>query len=100
MQRMKAGQLITNPNDTRKYIPNKRNNITGQAAPIDYIDKYIFSPEEIGKMSLEEFQANEEEIMNQYEQGLIKPRDVRGNIYVNSYTRSDGTQVSGYYRSK
>ena len=35
-----------------------------------------------------------------YEQGLIKPRDVRENIYVNSYTRSDGTQVSGYYRSR
>ena len=40
------------------------------------------------------------EIMSQYEQGLIKPKNVRGNIYVNSYTRADGTQVSGNYRSK
>ena len=32
----------------------------------------IFTREEIGKMSLEEFQKNEDNIMSQYEQGLIR----------------------------
>jgi len=32
----------------------------------------IFTRKEIGKMSLEEFQKNEDEIMSQYEQGLIQ----------------------------
>ena len=35
-------------------------------------DDRIFTRKEIGKMSLEEFQKNEENIMSQYEQGLIR----------------------------
>ena len=157
MQRMKAGQLITNPNDKRKYSP--KNNSTGFAVPTE--DEHIFTQEEIAKMSNEEFEKNEEEIMSQMEQGLIKnirsqnkdfsnytnpitgegkiytKEDIKemsdedfdklykeitaqanstigiperkdlekaeqagGVIYVKSYTRSDGTEVKGYYRSK
>ena len=35
MERMKAGKLITDPNDKRRYIPKSKNGTTtGQAAPI------------------------------------------------------------------
>ena len=36
MQRMKAGKLITNPDDSRRYVPKNRNgnSTTGQAAPV------------------------------------------------------------------
>ena len=157
MQRMKAGQLITNPNDKRKY--NSKDKSTGFAAPTE--NEHIFSQKEIAKMSNEEFEKNEKEIMRQMEEGMIgqnnsddinfsnytnpvtgegkiytkedikempeeefeklykeitaqanssigiparkdleKAEQTGGVIYVKSYTRSDGTQVKGYFRSR
>lgn len=78
MQKMKNGELITHPDDNRKYEGwlenavnnnNKRNEsrTTGQAAPIEH----IFSPQEIGKMTPEEFSRNEKTIMEQLKKGQI-----------------------------
>ena len=72
------------------------------------IDKNrIFTNEEIGEMSKEEFKRNENFIDQLLRLGRIitkkqaeeqvKTGDL---IYVNSYTRDDGTEVSGYYRRK
>lgn len=70
----------------------------------------IFTREDVGNMSLKEFAKYEKEIDAQISaMGGIMPtngdlqREVMtggGVIYVNSYTRADGTKVSGYYRSK
>ncbi len=170
MYRMQQGQLITHPNDKRKYNGigemvgewaltqyNKfKGKPTGYAVPIQ--DGNIFTPQEIGAMSPEEFSQNEAAIMQQMKYGLIQDQCVnyfgytnpvtgsghiysrenigmmstdeytqnekainaqlntigipanvelesacqrgRGLIYVESYTRSDGTQVKGYYRSR
>lgn len=153
MDRMRNGQLITNPTDTRDYkgtIENytkdhpeifkqgekifKINKTTGQAAAIDYeqlaqqvtpqqnqsglfdytnpltSNPRIFTQEEVGAMSSKEFAQYEKEIDAQISaMGGTMPTngDLQreamtdgGVIYVNSYTRSDGTQVRGYYRSR
>ena len=58
-------------------------------------------------MSAEEYSRLENFIDQQVAEGKVIPeaqakQQVQtGNlIYVNSYTRSDGTEVKGYYRSK
>ena len=162
MNRMRNGQLITNPTDARDYkgiIENFAkdhpeiikqgekifgiNQTTGQAAPIDInqlaeqlglqIPKmnipqqnpqaglfgytnpltgsnHIYTREEVGKMSPQEFAKYEKEIDAQTKvfNGTMPTNDDLqreamtggGVVYVNSYTRSDGTKVNGYYRSK
>lgn len=97
MQKMKLGKLITSPNDKRKF--------TGFASDIP-TDK-IFTSEEIGKMSTDEFEDCEDFINNQLKTLGIPNKfqaeqEVKfGNlIWVNSYIRDDGTEVQGYYRRK
>jgi len=106
MQRMKNGDLITKPTDKRKY--------TGFAANIDKNAENenppqgkIFTAEEIGNMNSEEFIKNEKAINKQLETfGVPKESEAQkavqdgSMIWVDSYTRDDGTKVNGYYRSK
>ena len=71
-------------------------------------DGKIFSREAISQMSGEEYTANESAIMSQlksigipYEAELEEASKSRGGlVYVSPYTRSDGTEVSGYWRSR
>lgn len=65
----------------------------------------IFSREAISKMTGDEYLANEPEIMAQLQAiGVPTENELRtaslkgGAIYVKPYTRSDGTEVQGYYR--
>lgn len=73
----------------------------------DIDDKRIITNEEIKQMSNEEFSQNENFINQQLMAGNImtemqaKEQLKAGNlIWVNSYTRADGTEVNGYYRRK
>jgi len=71
---------------------------------------HIYTREEIGSMTPDEFAKHEREIdaQTRYFNGTMPTNgDLQrealtggGVVYVNSYTRSDGTKVSGYYRSK
>ncbi len=77
---------------------------------IDFKDidtRRVFTNEEIAKMSMDEYERNENFIHQQLNLGNIMSKaqadeEVRlGNlIWVDSYVRSDGTEVSGYYRSR
>lgn len=73
--RMKSGKLILSPNDNRKYKDYKKLNFqnqpTGFAANITE-NQHIFTPQEIGKMSNQEFSQNEAVIMEQLRNGQIK----------------------------
>lgn len=151
MYRMRNGQLITKPTDTRDYngsienLLNKYpemvkffsknfriNTPTGQAAPIENMslemqpqtsksnlsgytnpltgNNRIFTREDVGVMTPEEFAKYEKEIDAQTEffngtmptnEDLQREAFINGEvIYVNSYTRADGTYVKGYYRTK
>ena len=94
--------------DAVEYKPNR---LEGQVnMDIDFKDidtNRIFTNEEIGQMSPDEYSRLENFINQQVEAGKVMPevqakhQVQAGNlIYVNSYTRSDGTQVKGYYRSR
>ena len=106
MKRMKNGQLITTPDDTRKFEDKKSDKITGFSSDINNLER-IFTAEEIGDMDSNEYALFEKYIDNQMKNFGI-PRKAQadeevksGNlIWVNSYTRSDGTEVAGYYRQK
>ena len=72
---------------------------------VDNLDNVILTGEDIGKMDRFTFRAYEPLINQLLKEGSVMPRteaDYRvalGDlIYVNGYTRSDGVQVSGYYR--
>ena len=71
-------------------------------------DSKIFSREAISQMTGDEYTSNESAIMSQlksigipYEAELEEASKSRGGlVYVSPYTRSDGTEVSGYWRSR
>lgn len=121
IRRMKNGDLITNPKDSRSYLNKKLKiyeiknlikkfeNFTGYAANLKnkILKDKIFTSEEIGNMSNDEFEDCEEFIDNQLKSFGIPNKfqadqEVKaGNlIWVNPYIREDGTEVSGYYRRK
>lgn len=64
----------------------------------------IFTAEDIGEMSGDEFLQNEKAVDYQMENlGIPRRNDLNGNsdvIFVHSYTRSDGTKVKSHYRSR
>ena len=64
----------------------------------------IFTREDIGNMSTDEYKQNEPQIMQQLKSfGIPSSQELRNNsgvVYVKPYTRSDGTEVRGYYRAK
>ena len=106
MKRMKNGQLITSPDDKRKFEEKKYQKITSKDANSDDLER-IFTAEEIGDMSNDEYSLFEKYLDNQMKTFGIPRRaqadeEVKsGNlIWVNSYIRSDGTEVSGYFRRK
>lgn len=71
---------------------------------------HIYTREEVGQMSSDEFTKHEKEIDAQtraFHGAMPTNGDLQreamtggGVVYVNSYTRSDGTRVKGYYRSR
>lgn len=107
VQKMQEGQLITGLDDTREY--KEQTNLFGYKNPLTGNSR-IYTREDVGEMSLDEYANNENEIMAQLEamkgkmptnydleQEAFTGGDV---VYVNSYTRSDGTEVKGHYRSR
>lgn len=64
----------------------------------------IYTSEDIGEMSNDEFSQNEKAIDYQMESiGIPRRNDLNGNsdvVYVHAYTRDDGTKVKAHYRSK
>lgn len=89
--------------------------IKPQAYQVDYSgyvnpvtgDGKIFSREAISQMSGDEYTGNESAVMAQLKSiGIPYESDLElagmsggGVVYVKPYTRSDGTEVRGYYRS-
>lgn len=64
----------------------------------------IFTAEDIGEMSGNEYAQNEKAIFHQFQNvGVPRRNQLNGNsdvIYVHAYTKTDGTQVKAHYRSK
>ncbi len=103
--------FIETMGDLEDAVEYKPSRLEGQVnMDIDFKDidtNRVFTNEEIGQMSSEEYSRLENFIDQQVAAGKVMPeaqaqQQVQtGNlIYVNSYTRSDGTEVKGYYRSR
>lgn len=75
---------------------------------VDDLGNRIYTREDIGEMTSDEYSANEKSIMEQLNtygiptRGDMERAYLTGpdRVYVRPYTRSDGTEVRGYYRSK
>lgn len=90
-------------------VPQNQSDLLGYTNPLTGNNR-IYTREEVGAMTPEEFAKHEKEIDAQIEfmNGTMPTNDdlqkevmtSGGVIYVNSYTRSDGTEVKGYYRSR
>ena len=88
---------------------NKKSDLFGYTNPLTG-SNHIYTREEVGQMTSEEFAKHEKEIDAQTKafngtmptNGDLQSEAMTGGgvVYVNSYTRSDGMKVSGYYRSK
>ncbi len=67
-------------------------------------DNKIYTAEDIGSMSGDEFMENEKAIDYQMANlGIPRESELTGNpdvVYVHAYTRDDGTEVKAHYRSK
>ena len=120
VQSMNSGKLITSLDDSRIYKEKNFNinytptrsigGVNKNGIPLGFaanINDRIFTREEIANMSMDEYEKNEDFILQQMSLGNIMTKsqadeEVKlGNlIWVESYERRDGTQVSGYYRRK
>ncbi len=67
----------------------------------------VYTKEDIDKMPTEEFLRNEKNILKNMANNkiltkaeLLRQQEKGVVVYVNSYTKDDGTVVKGYYRSK
>ena len=103
--------FIETMGDLEDAVEYKPNRLEGQVnMDIDFKDfdtDRVFTNEEIGQMSLDEFTRLENFINQQMLSGKVmteeqaKQQVLAGNlIYVNPYKRADGTEVRGYYRRK
>ena len=67
-------------------------------------DNKIYTAEDIGSMSGDEFMSNEKAIDYQMANlGIPRESELASNsdvVYVHAYTRDDGTEVKAHYRSK
>lgn len=67
-------------------------------------DNKIFTREDIAQMTTDEYTKYEKDINSQLNSVGIPTKaelsSSSGTVFVNGYTRDDGTEVKSYYRSK
>ena len=93
----------------QQALPQQQSGLFGYTNPLTG-SNHIYTREEVGAMSSDEFAKHEKEIDAQTKafngsmptNGDLQREALTGGgvVYVNSYTRSDGTAVKGYYRSR
>lgn len=94
-----------------KYEKNNKNHPTGYAANIDdnvvKLENRVFHNEEINPAKSDDKKVVNQVLKQYFENGNKMPTEtelkeqvISGDlIFVDNYTRSDGTKVSGYYRT-
>ena len=101
MEKMKKGELITNPHtDKRKYTENSLMD------KIFNLKNRVFHQNEISMSDLDDPQMMDAFLDQALDkEAFLTKEDLDKKVasgelvYVNNYERSDGTKVSGYYRS-
>ena len=106
MEKMKKGELITNPfEDKRSYKNLKKYSSQDFGLNVDH--KRIITREELAQMPLDKYSEQEEFVYELLNLGnIMSQREAEQSfnsgelIWVDDYFRDDGTHVSGYYRRK
>ena len=101
-------ELMGDLEDASEYKPKTLSaSVTHDIDFKDVDDKRVFTREEIGEMSNEEYLRLENLINKQLKTGRVMAKAQAEEklksgdlIWVNDYERSDGTHVKGYYRTK
>ena len=99
--KMKQGELITNPSDKRSFWKMKYERIKPEDK-VFYKGEYDSLDEEAQEKYLKQYSKqlveNNWKIQDKSE---LDKKVLSGDlIYVNAYTKADGTKVSGYYRKR
>jgi len=94
-QKMKAGKLITHPNDPRRYVPkNKSGNTTGQAAPISNSDNLSSDTQPSTKPEPPKTTSQKisDAIRTQYYSKMEKNNQLLKKIFGNHFTQTGSGQ--------
>ena len=108
MERMRNGKLITHPDDKRvykgipekminKYVKSREGQTTGQASNLKN-SNHIYTRDEIGKMSTDEYLKNEKAILKQMkEKGIPAKRELEKSRQRTSGTGSQNSSTDGHW---
>lgn len=101
VEKIKNGDIITTPEDPRKFENMELERLTDKDR-IHYKDEFINLKEPLSDDIMSRYL--EQAIDNNWtipEKSALDKRVKAGElIYVDSYTKADGTEISGYYRRK
>ena len=101
MEKMKNGELITNPYKDKRKFENMEKERLKDSDRVFYEDEYWDDMDENERKRYSTHYADyKNRILNKFPtKAELEEKVLKGElIYVNNYTRSDGTKVSGYYR--
>ena len=101
VKKMRQGELITHPSDKRKFENMKFERLKAEDK-VFYKGEYDSLDEQTQERMLKEF--SKQFVKNGWSMPEKKTLDAKVQsgdlIYVNNYTKADGTKVHGYYRRK
>ena len=102
-QKMQKGELITNPFKDKRQYKNMEKERLKDSDRVFYDGEYWDDMDEDERRRYSDHYTN---YKNQHQKGMpskaeLQARALVGDlIYVNNYTRADGTKVNGYYRRR
>lgn len=101
VEKLRNGELITTPNDPRKFENMELERLTDKDK-VHYKNEFAKYKEPLSDDVLERYL--EQAIDNDWtipDKASLDKRVQKGElIYVESYTKADGTEISGYYRRR
>ena len=103
VEKIRKGEVITNPKEDKRKYSNMEKERLKDEDRVFYEDEYWDSMDEDERKRFSTHYVNyKNATQNKFPSKADLDAKVRKGdlIYVNNYTRSDGTKVSGYYRRR
>ena len=102
-EKMENGELITNPYKDKRQYKNMEKERLKDEDRVFYEDEYWDDMDDDERLRFKGHYANyKTKIKGKFpSKAELQAKTLKGDyIYVNNYTRSDGTKVNGYYRRR
>ena len=103
IEKMENGELITNPYKDKRQYKNMEKERLKDEDRVFYEDEYWDDMDDDERLRFKGHYANyKTKIKGKFpSKAELQAKTLKGDyIYVNNYTRSDGTKVNGYYRRR